>query len=88
MSQDQSDEVFAEPQDEAEAEATSSTVEADNLDFSFTNIEGMEIDVKPISKPIDFGIVSTGARRLAEQRRKAREERRRQEAKQNQQLAG
>jgi hypothetical protein len=68
-------------------EVTPSTIEADNFGFSFTNIEDMEIDVKPISKPIDFGVVSTGARELAERRRKAREERRRQEAEQNQQLA-
>ena len=61
-------------------EAGSSTMEADNSGFSFTNMMDMKIDVKPISKPIDFGTVSTGARELAEQRRKAREERRRQQA--------
>jgi len=57
-------------------------MEADNSGFSFTNMD-MKIDVKPISKPIDFGTVSTGARKLAEQRRKAREERRRQQAELN-----
>jgi hypothetical protein len=75
VSQDQSNEIFAELQGD-----TPSTIEADTRSVSFMNIEDMEVDVKPISKPIDFGIVSTGARELAEQRRKAREERRRQEA--------
>jgi len=81
MSQGQSDENFAELQ--RDADATSTTIEVDTLDFSFTNIENTDVDVKPISKPIDFGIVSTGARELAERTRKAREERRKQESEQS-----
>ena len=83
MSQGQKDENLAELQRDADAEATSSTLEVDALDFSFTNIENTDVDVKPISKPIDFGIASTGARELAERRRKAREERRKQESEQS-----
>jgi hypothetical protein len=63
-------------------------MEVDNLKFSFTNMGDMEIDVKPISKPIDFGTVSTGARELAVQRRMAREEKRRQETEQHQRFVG
>ena len=65
-------------QGDAKTEVYPSTLETDTRSFSVANIEDMEVDVKPISKPIDFGIVSTGARELAEQRRKVREEMRRQ----------
>ena len=68
-------------------ETRSSTVRAEDSDFPVANMNDMEVDAKPISKPIDFGVVTTGARQLAEQRRKAREERRKLEAEQNPQLA-